>query len=83
MPGNFLASSGPPELLLHILNYSESPQDVLSFALTCRFMADVWHANDAGHAAVWRLLLRNVPFAEEALTVVRLFEHGTTRIISS
>lgn len=70
MVGNFLAASGPPELLLHILQQSESPRDVLSFALTCRFMSEVWHANGAGHAVVWRLLLHEIPHAKEALVAV-------------
>lgn len=34
-------------------------------------MSEVWHAKGAGHAVVWRLWLRDIPYAEEALVLVR------------
>ncbi|KAJ3493595.1 hypothetical protein NLG97_g4636 [Lecanicillium saksenae] len=71
MAGHFLTGSAPPELLRRILDYSESARDVLSFALTCRYMSDVWHAKGAGHATVWRLWLRTKPYADLALILVR------------
>lgn len=74
MAGHFLTGSGPPELLVHILHFAESPRDVLSFALTCRFMSDVWYADAAGYAVVWRLWLREMAYAAEALAVVRVMQ---------
>ncbi|ATY66167.1 hypothetical protein A9K55_001215 [Cordyceps militaris] len=77
MAGHFLARSGPPELLLCILQLLESPRDILSFALTCRFMSEVWHANGAGYTVVWRLWSREIPYAEEGLILVR-----ATRVVA-
>lgn len=71
MARRFLAGAGAPELLLRILDYADTAQDVLAFALTCRFMSEVWQAKGAGLAVVWRLWQREMPFAEEALTLVR------------
>lgn len=68
MATGFFARSGPRELILCIFHCCESTHDLLSLALTCRRIHNIWQAHAA--AVVWRLWLRKIPCFEDALTVV-------------
>lgn len=70
MTAAFLSQTAPPELLVHILSYAATPLDVLSFALTCRHMLDAWKTHDTGLRTAWKLLMRDIPAAEQALIAV-------------
>lgn len=70
MTDRFFAKSGPPELILHILERCESFQDATSLALTCRHMANIWLSNDTAARIVWQFWLRDLPCADESLIAV-------------
>lgn len=66
----FLSKSAPLELLIEILEWSETPADVLNFALTCRRMRDAWSTGQTGLRVAWTLLQCDIPAAELALITV-------------
>ncbi|CEJ95101.1 hypothetical protein VHEMI10603 [[Torrubiella] hemipterigena] len=67
----FLSALAPLELLIEILELSETPADVLNSALTCRRMRDAWSTGQAGLRVTWTLLQRDILAAELALITVR------------
>ncbi|KAL8365459.1 hypothetical protein RB595_004324 [Gaeumannomyces hyphopodioides] len=70
MAPDFLAQSGPPELILDILEKCESIRDVLSFATTCRRLYRIWQAGAA--SVLWPAPIRKDPEFDDALIASRL-----------
>ncbi|KAL8380667.1 hypothetical protein RB595_005103 [Gaeumannomyces hyphopodioides] len=70
MAPDFLTRSGPPELILDILDRCESIQDVLSFTATCRRLHHIWQAGAA--SVLWPASLRKDPEFDGALIASRL-----------
>jgi hypothetical protein len=64
----FLARSGPVELILRIFQCCDSTRDLLTLVSTCRHVYDVWRGNVA--AALWPVWLREIPHFQDALTAV-------------
>jgi hypothetical protein len=65
MASNFLAGSGPPELILLIIDTCDSTRDAFALTSTCRAMHHIGRAH-----AVTRLfstLVCEIPWFEEAL----------------
>ena len=62
--------TGPAEIIIHIVGCCESTRDVLALVTTGRHVNDVWRANAA--AALWPVLLRELPHMKSALIAVSL-----------
>ncbi len=69
-PG-FLARSGPPELILCILQSCGSTRDLLALVSSCRYIYQVWQANPA--AVLWPVWLREIPHVQDAIMAVSSF----------
>lgn len=72
MAAEFFSERASIEVLCNLLECVAEPSDVLAFALTCRRMADAWHAGSTGVLTVWRMWQQDVPAVEEALIAVSL-----------
>ncbi|KXX76433.1 hypothetical protein MMYC01_200189 [Madurella mycetomatis] len=77
MAAGFFARSGPPELILCILQCCESTHDLLSLTSTCRHIHNIWQTHAA--AVLWGFWLKQIPCFEDALTAARL----TQRVVDA
>ncbi|KAK4149157.1 hypothetical protein C8A00DRAFT_47172 [Chaetomidium leptoderma] len=68
--GGFLARSGPAEIILYILQWCHSTQDLLALVSTCRHVCHVWRGNVA--AALWPVWLREIPHFRDAVMAARM-----------
>lgn len=68
MARDFLAQSGPVEIILQILQSCHTTRDILALVSTCRHVWRVWGGNAA--AALWPVWRREIPYFRDALVAV-------------